>query len=314
MIFALLLACGAAPADSTASLPSAAAAPATAPRDFWAHWGDGKAELSGYALTQPRYGEPRDGTAVLIFVTEDFSWSERVKADPGQHPDADIRKVLKVNANRDFQTGIYPYHVMTSVFARVDAGDGMPAFSPIKTAFSAQEWCGMVYTEATMGPGDLRRVEHTYFDGDTRPPATIAVPGDVVYGDALPLVVRGFGGPAVEPGGEATVPWWPSTLSVRFAHEEPKLGEARIARAAATETLVVPAGTFTVERWTVSPKGEPATTWWVEAAPPRRVVAWAGEDGERAELRGSARLPYWKLNNPGDEPWREKIGLPAKAP
>ena len=41
--------------------------------DFWKHWGDGKAELDRYALTQPRYGELRQGTAVLIFVTEDFS-------------------------------------------------------------------------------------------------------------------------------------------------------------------------------------------------------------------------------------------------
>ncbi len=52
--------------------------------EFWSHWGDGKAELDGYALTQPRYGELREGTAVLIFVTEDFSDSlTRVKADPG---------------------------------------------------------------------------------------------------------------------------------------------------------------------------------------------------------------------------------------
>src|SRR5439155_6663326 len=48
--------------------------------EFWSYWGDGKAELDGYALVEPRYGEPRDGTAVLIYVTEDFSDSARVKA------------------------------------------------------------------------------------------------------------------------------------------------------------------------------------------------------------------------------------------
>ncbi|HEX8953647.1 MAG TPA: hypothetical protein VF945_17440, partial [Polyangia bacterium] len=39
--------------------------------DFWKVWGDGKAELDGYALVEPRYGQPREGTAVAIFVTED---------------------------------------------------------------------------------------------------------------------------------------------------------------------------------------------------------------------------------------------------
>ncbi len=36
-------------------------------------WYAGKAELSTYNLQQARYGEIRNGEAVLIFVTEDFS-------------------------------------------------------------------------------------------------------------------------------------------------------------------------------------------------------------------------------------------------
>ena len=48
--------------------------------EFWAHWGDGKGELNGYRLIQPRYGEKRAGTAVLVYVTEDFSDALRVKA------------------------------------------------------------------------------------------------------------------------------------------------------------------------------------------------------------------------------------------
>jgi Holliday junction DNA helicase RuvB len=51
-------------------------------QDFWAHWGDGKAELGGYSLKQPRYGTLRSGTAVLVFVTEDFLETLRVKVEP----------------------------------------------------------------------------------------------------------------------------------------------------------------------------------------------------------------------------------------
>ncbi len=91
-------------------------------QDFWKHWGDGKAELNGYSLEQPRYGAVRSGTAILVYVTEDFSDSLRVKADPGKHPASDVYPVLKLNAVRDFQTGIYDYNVMTSTFLRVAAG------------------------------------------------------------------------------------------------------------------------------------------------------------------------------------------------
>src|SRR5258706_14867771 len=68
---------------------------------FWDHWGDGRAELSGYDLVFPRYGEERRGMAVAIFVTETFSNSLRVKADPGKHPAADEIPVLKVHLGQD---------------------------------------------------------------------------------------------------------------------------------------------------------------------------------------------------------------------
>ena len=76
---------------SGVALLSLLPSPRAAADEFWTHWGDGKAELDGYALTQPRYGAPRAGTAVMIFVTEDFSDSARVKADPGKHPPSDSR-------------------------------------------------------------------------------------------------------------------------------------------------------------------------------------------------------------------------------
>ena len=34
--------------------------------NFWASWGDGKGEHTGYQLTQQRYGETRSGTGTRI--------------------------------------------------------------------------------------------------------------------------------------------------------------------------------------------------------------------------------------------------------
>ena len=86
--------------------------------DFWDVWGDGKAELAAYDLTYPRYGESREGVAVTIFVTETFSDSMRVKADPGLHPKSDEFPVMKLNLVEDFPTGIYDYNLMTSASAQ----------------------------------------------------------------------------------------------------------------------------------------------------------------------------------------------------
>src|SRR5438477_209587 len=79
-------------------------------------WNDGRAELDGYQLVQPRYGQLHKGTVVLVFVKEDFSDSARVKADPGVHPADDVFPVMKLNVVKDFQTGIYDYNLMSSVF------------------------------------------------------------------------------------------------------------------------------------------------------------------------------------------------------
>ena len=45
------------------------------PEGFWEHWGDGKAELNGYKLVQPRYGEKRRGEAVLVEVASEREFS-----------------------------------------------------------------------------------------------------------------------------------------------------------------------------------------------------------------------------------------------
>ena len=162
---------------------------------FWAHWGDGRAEVSGYALTQQRYGAQREGgRAVLVFVTETFSESLRVKADPGKHPPADEMPVMKVNVHEHFQTGIYDYNVMTSAFHRVDSAQNAPAGALAKVAFSSQEWCGQVFEALWPSrDGTARLVRHSYFDGEGD--QDIAVPlGDAWLADELFAAVRRYWG------------------------------------------------------------------------------------------------------------------------
>jgi hypothetical protein len=274
------------------------------PPDFWKHWGDGQAELNGYRLKQPRYGAVRDGTAVLIFVTEDFSDSLRVKADPGRHPKTDVYPVLKLNAVRDFQTGIYHYDVMTSAFARVAAG-----WPVAKVSFSSQEWCGLVYHHLTPRNGTVSGVFHSYFDGEADGTDELAQPADGVFEDVLPIVLRGWQGAYLPAGQKKSVPYLPSLLSSRLGHKRLAWGRAEISRAAAPSTVVVPAGRFQVTTWTVAEQGGRTTTYQFEVAPPYRLVRWATDAGEEGALTGSTRLPYWKLNAPGGEKHLRALGL-----
>jgi hypothetical protein len=275
---------------------------------FWSHWGDGRAEMNGYRLMQPRYGAARQGTAILIYVTEDFSDSLRVKADPGKHPASDVYPVLKLNAVRDFQTGIYDYNVMTSVFARV-----APEWPLAKVSFSSQEWCGHVYHQLLPRGGSVAGLSHSYFDGEADGAEKLALPADGVMEDALPILVRGWFGEYLPRGGSRTVPFLPSLLRARLEHRPLAWGRAKIGVAAEPSSVAVPAGRFDVLTWTVAPaEGGPVTTYQVEVAPPHRLIRWSTDAGEHGELLGSDRLAYWKLNGPHGQDYLKNLGLRAE--
>ncbi|MBT8281046.1 MAG: septum formation inhibitor Maf [Muriicola sp.] len=107
--------------------------------DFKKYWFAGEAEITSYRLEQARYGEIREGEAVLIFVTEPFAPEKQVKADQSSPSNV---SVLKLNATKNFLTGIYPYSIMSSTFYPV--ADNQHA---IKVTSSIQEWCGQVYAQ-----------------------------------------------------------------------------------------------------------------------------------------------------------------------
>lgn len=288
------------------SAPSPAA---SAPAAFWPHWGDGLAEVNGYRLTQPRYGEKRHGTAVHIFVTETFSDSARVKSDPGKHPPTDEFPVLKLNEIKKFQTGIYPYSVMTSAFAHVEPRASFAAGDLTKLTFSSQEWCGHVFEEMRFDAKEIRDQRLSYFDGEGTELKTLPRKAGGVSADALPIRLRQVLGEWVAPGQSKTVDFLPSLTYTRLQHKTLEWSKATVSRAVSPQTLTVPAGTFEVEQWEVKAEVGPSTTWWLEKAYPHRIIGWEGSDGERAELTGSKRIPYWQLNKPGDEAHLQDLGL-----
>lgn len=125
--------------------------------EFKAHWFDGKAEVASYALTQMRYGEAREGHAVLIFVKEPFLYNEQVKANSSSELSFDV---MKLNTTKTFNTGIYPYSIMQSTFSPLSIDE-----HAVKISASTQEWCGQTYMQLN-NRDDFEITSHSYFEGE----------------------------------------------------------------------------------------------------------------------------------------------------
>lgn len=297
------------------AIVACAPAPAAdAGENFSAHWHDGRAELDGYQLEITRYGESRVGEAVMVYVTEPFSESLRVKLDDPSRTPSDAFDALKLNFVRDFQTGIYDYNTMISVFTRSDD------FEPVKLSFSSAEWCGHVYDELVFRGDEISEHYFSYFEGESGSRKFANEPGGIIE-DNLYILLRGLREPYLQPGEERRLPLLPSPFHSRLGHTRSGWEDATIARSASTSRTTVPAGGFETIEYTVATASRHGR-FLVEADYPHRIVEWnwsvsAGGAGarpvgsERGRLAGSARLQYWNLNSNGDESYREKIGLGA---
>lgn len=329
-ILGVMLLCGCSGTGSPAPEKEAASTPSsggTAPvveepgaptigtdASFWQTWGDGQAELSSYALRIPRYGALRSGTAVAIFVTENFSLSKRVKTDAAPTPGGDAFPVMKLNLAEDFQTGIYDYNVMTSTFVALQPVDGRAAGRATKVSFSSQEWCGHVYHQLLFGQYGAKSTLHSYFEGEADEEKDIAAPRDGISEDVLMHWVRGMALPILKPGETRAVSLLPSLQSSRFQHQALGWREAKLSRSETSEPLTVPAGVFDVETFRVQIQGGATRTYFVEKAAPHRIVKWMADDGESAEMLRSIRSKYWQENDPAGESKLSELGLNPRPP
>jgi hypothetical protein len=276
--------------------------PAAAEKDFGSWWYDGKAELNGYNLEVSRYGEARTGHSVMIYVTEPFSESRRVKVnDHTRNPD-DTFGALKLNLVRDFQTGIYDYNTMVSTFVRDSS------FEPVKVSFTSAEWCGHVYEELVFDEDRIHGNYFSYFE-DESGLVDIGYPRGGVTEDNLFILLRGLREDYLQPGESTTVDYLPGLFYSRLAHQEMEWTKARIERSGDTETISVAAGEFETIVYKVDIGGDRDGTFYIESAYPHRIVRWSLLPDIKGELAGSARLAYWGLNAEGQESYLEEIGL-----
>lgn len=274
--------------------------------DFYAHWGDGRAEISSYRVVQPRYGEMREGYGVLIFVTEDIHRKTFIKVESPTPPE-DRVYVLKLNNVLKFTTGIYDYSAMTSVFSAVEGLVGEDTFELCKISLSSQEWCGHVFDEVQRRGGELQGEINSYFESEGKNGYELKIADDFDAEDNLLIRIRELKGPIMAAGEERKIDLLPSLWSFRLAHRSHELVNAVLRKGNAVAVAVAGAEVEAVS-WSWGWDGFEKTVW-VEKAYPHRILRWEDSAGGRGELIETVREPYWSLKGNADRVYREKLGI-----
>ncbi len=284
-----------------------AMSPAAA-QDFWSWWGDGKAELSSYQTKTQRYGELRQGYAVLIFVTEDISRTTRLKVESEAIPPADRVPVLKLNHVVKFPTGIYDYSLLTSTFSGIESELGRPPFEPLKISFSAQEWCGHVFQMLLPQRDQVELTLHSYFQSEGDQKRSIKLPANAAFEDNFPIWIRELKGEVLAAGQRRSLQILPSAWASRSGHQQVAFQAGSIIKEEG-EAVKLGEGNTPSWRWTWQ-IGSRTETYWVEKAYPHRILKWQSSDGGEGVLIKTLRLPYWQLHDNDDLPYRAQLGLP----
>ncbi|MBK9731526.1 MAG: hypothetical protein IPO83_09580 [Chitinophagaceae bacterium] len=267
---------------------------------FKNYWYAGKAELCSYQLKQARYGEIHEGNAVTIFVTEDFSQSKQVKLDRPEAAGADRLPVMKLNLVKKFNTGIYPYSMMLSVFSPVDLYNYPEA---VKVAANVQEWCGITYMQMNRQNNKYHVVSNSYFEdeGDHTENFEDCFPEDELWN-----LIRMA--PEKLPVGEQHL--LPGSLYTRMTHIPLSVQVANLSVKENGDENI-----YTIDY----AEQKHTLNIHFEKAFPYKITGWdetfAGFDGKllttTATLNKTMMSDYWVHHNNVDRVMREQLGLPV---
>ena len=265
--------------------------------NFHDYWYQGVAEVNSYALLQSRYGEVREGDAILVFVTEDFSKSKQVKLDDSSKVPEDKISTLKLNSIRKFKTGIYDYSMMQSVFTPID----LKSFpNTLKTTASSQDWCGHSFTQLNLEDKQYRFSQNSYFEQEGDELREIE---NSILEDELFTRIR------IDPSSIPTgnVELIPGLFYSRLLHENLKPKQARI-RMEKKEAMNLIVEYLHFERTLVIRFEEEfhhRILSWTET----NGKDWSAGGGSKATLKKTIRNAYWSKNKNVYESLRDTLQL-----
>jgi hypothetical protein len=263
---------------------------------FNTYWFAGKAELCSYDYTINRYDEPRTGYCVFVFVTEDLSKNKQVKLDNATQAGSDKVPVLKLNALQKFQTGIYDYSLMNSLFTPIDINNYPHS---LKTTTTVQDWCGHVFTQMNLKGNKYHVKSFSYFEieGDKESDTE----GGAMLEDEIFTRLRI--NPESLPNKKIKIV--PNLTYTRLRHKPIEAENASIEikdEAAGVKSCIVNYPDIK-RRLVVS----------FEAFSPHKILGFTEFDGEKimseAKLKKSMMSDYWAKHDLKSDPLRKELGL-----
>jgi len=267
--------------------------------DFGDYWYKGEAELASYDLEQSRYGEIHSGDAVLVFVTEPFSASKQVKLDNPDNAGNDKVDVLKLNFTKKFNTGIYPYSIMTSSFTPIQINQHPNSF---KITTSVQEWCGHTFTQLNLEAQSYKVQSISYFESEGDKTFKLQ---KALLEDELWSRIRIS--PESLPIGELSI--IPSTMVSHLIHHPLKVEKAKVS----LEKINKKEQTYAL----FYPELDRRLVIRFETDFPHKILGWeetypsiGGKKlTTKATLKAILKTDYWNKNSKADSTYREKLGL-----
>jgi hypothetical protein len=273
---------------------------------FKTTWYDGNAEISTYSMKEMRYGELRPGKRVMVFVTEPMRIATHIKPDT-RLPDSAVVNDLKLNDLQQFNTGVYQYNVMTSVYSAVEDHPPIAPGMTLKVAFSAQEWCGTVFERLIRTEDHLQGALFSYFESEGEGTYSFLHNDTVETEGNLWILVRELTGPLMPDTYIKNMPVIPSMWERRKSHTPVTLVTCTLQKQPAPD-LKTDIGNFPVSRfsWTVNSR---ETTVLVEKAWPHHILSWHGSDGSSGTISATKRIQYWSRHANKDEYLRRELML-----
>ncbi len=268
----------------------------------------GKAEIANYSGTVTRYRQRREADLSLITVVEPFNMQQLVKSEQ-EGP-----LVLKQNQVISFQTGVYPYNQMNSLFWRADGGQ------LLKATMSSQEWCGHTFKELRPEGGHLQLSYSSYWEGEGRSYQRISMPRIsiseerderqlILLYDELALAVRSpqflssqkiFLFPLLM-SSQVLRPDWDVGKPARKPRFFPARVEKKETRLQLGSKLFKKVILFQVSFRDVSGR-EVSDKFFVNYGDPNRtLLQWERHDGSKFVLTGLYFSDYWNQNGIGDK-------------
>jgi hypothetical protein len=299
LIISVLLACGAQSLDNKTNTDSIK----PTNNSFNDYWYQGKAEINRFELSQARYGELRKGDAIMAFVTEDFLIDKLVKKESNTSEKA--APILKLNYITKFNTGIYDYSMMSSIFTPINGTE------PMKITNSSQEWCGHTWLQIDNTEGKHFITGSSYFEKEAN---QYFEREEQKTEDGLWNLIR------MNPNKitEGTFNYIPSTQYLRLMHQEIKAYEVNINKLTYSKKDMPGKSLMTIKL--EYPELKRTLEIIYESEFPYQIAGWketrkSGFGKKAKTLETVAKRthqimePYWSLNGNSDESYRKKLGL-----